>query len=121
MGEPCRVLQVTTPEQIRRAEDLVEGSLARLFLIEVDPAVVIRREDELLAGGPRRPPHGDSDFLRLLATINQKSLAPLSARGMFAGLEDPGILQRAAALADTFIRQIEQLRIEAVQRSHRSK
>ncbi|MGH8511961.1 MAG: hypothetical protein ACREU8_11445 [Gammaproteobacteria bacterium] len=105
-------VQVIFPEQIRKAEDLVEASLTRLFLLEVDPGVVIRREDELLAGGLPRPPHGDSDFLKLLATINPNSVAPLSARGLFDGLRDPGIVQRKAALADAFTGQIEQLRVE---------
>jgi len=83
--------RVTAPEQIRRAEELVEASLARLFLLEVDPFVVIRRKDELLVGAPPRPPHADADFLRLLATVNPKFVAPLSARGLFHGLRDPGV------------------------------
>lgn len=104
-------LRVTAPDQSGRAEKLVEANLARLFLIEVDPFVVISRENELLAGAPPRPPHADADFLRLLARINPRSVAPLSARGLFHGLSDPGVDQRSTALADTFIRSVEQLRL----------
>ena len=106
-------VRVTVPEQIAQVEDLVEANLARLFLIEVDPFVVISREDDLLAGGPRRPPHADGDFLRLLARINPRTVAPLSARGLFRGLHDPEVDQRHTALPDAFIRSVEQLRLDA--------
>ena len=88
--------RVTAPEQIQWAEDLIQASLTRLFLIEVDPFVVISREDELLEGAPRRPPHADADFLRLLATMSPRTVAPLSARGLLDGLRDSGVNQRSA-------------------------
>lgn len=105
-------LRVTAPDQTGRAEELVQANLARLFLIEVDPFVVISREDKLLAGAPPQPPHADADLLRLLAKINPGSVAPFSARGLFHGLIDPEVDQWPTALADMFIRSVQQLRLD---------
>lgn len=111
-GNLAEFLRVTVPDQTDRAEKLVQANLARLFLIEVDPFVVISREDKLLAGAPRRPPHADADLLRLLAKINPGSVAPFSVRGLFHGLIDPEVDQRPTALADRFIRSVQQLRLD---------
>ena len=43
--------KVTHEHQVRRAESLIEANLPRVFFVEVDPFIVISREDELLAGG----------------------------------------------------------------------
>ncbi len=92
--------KVESQEQAHRAENLIENTLPRLFLLEVNPAIVIDREDALLAGGPAVAPHADPEFLRALALLNRDSVAPLSARGLFGILRDEGLVRRAEAFGE---------------------
>jgi hypothetical protein len=56
--------KLTDTEQARKAEGLIEANLPRIFFLEVDPFVVIGRENDLLSGGPLGPPHADQGLLR---------------------------------------------------------
>jgi hypothetical protein len=94
--------KVTREEQVRNADSLFEAIQPQVFFLEVDFGVVIRREDELLAGGPLAPPHGDAEFLRASIT---------SARDLFMQVvQDRQRAQRFDALTDAIADRISVLR-----------
>ena len=61
--------RITMEGQARKAESLLEKILPHVFFLEVDFSEVIRREDDLLAGGKLIPPHADLDLLRMFSQI----------------------------------------------------
>jgi hypothetical protein len=103
--------RVTREEQVRNADNLLEAIQPQVFLLEVDFAVVISREDKLLAGGPPAPPHGDADFLREFIT---------SARGLFMQVaQDRRRAQRFDELTDAIADRINVLRSKLATRQAR--
>ena len=104
--------KVTREDQARKAESLVEAILPRLFFIEVDPVVVIRRENELLACGVPAPPHGDLDFLSVFSQFEPTSLNPFSARDLFKIVQNSRSASRFDHLAEALMRTIKAQRDE---------
>lgn len=95
--------KVTVQDRARRAEAFIEANLPRIFLLEVDPFVVIERENELLAGGSPLPPHGDQNFLRVLVGLKPATLAPFTVRDLLAGVQSKALVEHGDKMADTFI------------------
>ena len=102
---------VTDDHQARRAEELLEASLPHVFFLEMDPFLVQRREDELLRGGPPRPPHEDRELFTTLFRLKPQSVSVFTARMLFDGVRS-GIGRQANELADTIVQQVAKLRIE---------
>jgi len=102
--------KVTVEEQARNAENLIEATFPRVFLLEVNPFIVIERENRLLDGAPPTPPHADVDFLKAIVGLNPNSFNLLSARDLFTVVRDEGSMQRFNNLADTVVERIEALR-----------
>jgi hypothetical protein len=102
--------KVTIGEQAENAENLVEAILPNVFFIEFDLFVVIKREDELLAGGPPTPPHADMDLLRVFAQLKPNSLNPFTACNLFKVVQKPQLAVRLDGLADTIVNRVEALR-----------
>jgi hypothetical protein len=102
---------VTSEHQARAAEEFIEANLPRVFFLEVDPFLVIGRENALLDGGPPSPPHADPEFLRLFVGLKPHLPHPLTARSLFEGVQG-GLGKVAADLADALVSRIESLRTE---------
>jgi hypothetical protein len=105
-------VRVRHEKQARQAERMLNQTFPRLFFLEVNPWIVIDREDELLAGALLDDPHEDSEFLRALLDSNAKSTAPFSAHDLFALLRDDRLVRLTEEVAGTFVRQITKLRAE---------
>ena len=110
--------KVTNERQQRLAEALIESNLPRLFLLEVNPFVVVERENHLLAGGHRVPPHSDSEFLQEFMKLKPSGLALFTAERLFADIQGTDHIE-SAALANTFIEQVESMRNECEADSRR--
>jgi hypothetical protein len=104
--------KVTDQRQARLAETLIEANLARIFLLEVNPFTVIEREDQLLAGGPPVPPHGDPDFLGALVMLKPRALTLLTAHSLFNAVQRPGSAERTDSMADMFVSRLATMRDE---------
>lgn len=104
--------KVTMEEQARKAENLFEENLPRVFFLEVEPFAVIRREDKLLSGGPPAPPHADLDLLKAFTQLKPTSLKPFTAHDLFRVVQDSQLDKRFNDLADTVVGRIEALRDE---------
>lgn len=102
--------KVTVEDQARKAESLIEATFPRVFLLDVNPFLVIERENRLLAGTPPTPPHADVDSLKAIIGLNPTSVNLLSARDLFNVVRDQGSMQRFNNLADTIVERIEALR-----------
>jgi hypothetical protein len=66
----------------RQAEEFLDRQLPRLFFLDFNAFDVIRREEEVLAGGPAIPPHGDLDLLRLVVGLRPVGVRPITCVGM---------------------------------------
>jgi hypothetical protein len=86
--------KVTVEEQARKAESLIEATFPRVFLLDVNPFLVIERENRLIEGAQRIPPHADVKFLKAIIGLNPKSVNVLSARDLFNVVRDEGSMQR---------------------------
>lgn len=104
--------KVAVDAQHRDAEALVETCLPHVFLLEVNPFVVIKRENALLAGAEASPPHADPELILEFIKLKPDSVAPFTARGLLAGLQAPERIS-SSALASTFVSSIEALRRES--------
>jgi hypothetical protein len=104
--------RVKVEKQALHAENLFEANLPRVFLLEVEPFAVIRREDELLAGGPLVPPHADVEFLDAFTHLKPTSLNLFTARDLFRVVQSSGLAERFDHLADTVVGRVEALRDE---------
>jgi hypothetical protein len=104
--------KMTMKEQAQCAENLIQSNLPRIFFLEVEPFAVIRREDDMLTGGPRTAPHADSEFLRLFGLLKPVSLELFTAHDLFRVVQDSGLDKRFDHLADTVVDRIETLRKE---------
>jgi hypothetical protein len=102
---------VTDDQQAKQAEELLEASLPHVFFVEMDPFLVQKREDELLRGGPPRPPHEDRELFTALFRLKPQSVSVFTARTLFDGVRS-GIGRQANELADTIVQQVDKLRIE---------
>ena len=102
--------KVKIEEQARKAEDLVEANLPRIFFLEVEPFAVIQREDNLLAGGPPAPPHADVEFLKVFSQFKPTSLNLFTANDLFRVVQASGLEKRFNDLANTFVGRIEAMR-----------
>jgi hypothetical protein len=102
--------KVTLEKQARQAEILIEATFPRVFLLEVNPYLVIERENSLLNGAPPIPPHADVAFLKAIIGLNPNSVNLLSARELFNVVRDKSSMQRFDHLADTIVGRIDALR-----------
>lgn len=102
---------VTDDQQAKQAEELLEASLPHVFFVEMDPFLVQKREDELLRGGPPRPPHEDRELFTTVFRLKPQSVSVFTARALFDGVRS-GIGRQADELADTIVQQVTKLRIE---------
>lgn len=108
-------IKVTSEEQARKAEDLIEANLPRLFFLEANPFVVIDQEDKLLAGSPSvAPPHGDRKLLKMFF-VESKPESPtiFTARDLFKWPQDQDLISHMAKLADAFVERVQTLRDES--------
>ena len=101
--------RVTDKEQASKAGTLLEKILPNIFFLEVDFGEVIRREDDLLAGGKLIPPHFDLDLLRMFSQIKPNSLNHFTAHDLFKVIQGQ-VSTRFDGLADTGVDRIEALR-----------
>ena len=106
--------KVTSVEQGRMAERLVESSLPRVFFLEVEPFRVIEREDRLLAGGPPETPHADLDLLSGVVMLKPEGVQLLTARELFQVVQGSSLIQGLDDLADTVVGRVSSLRDEIV-------
>lgn len=97
---------------IRRAEELLEACLPRLFFLECDPQIVIQRENALLAGAGSLPPHGDLDILEILFSFEPHRFESIGIRGLFDAVRDSGLDQRTLELGEAFKSLVVELRDE---------
>jgi hypothetical protein len=104
--------KVTSTEQARKAEELIEACLPRVFCVEVEPFKVIEREDKLLAGGPPDAPHADPDLLKAFALLRPEGLQLLTARQLFQVVQGSALVQGLEGLADTVVERVSALRDE---------
>ncbi len=104
--------KVTSAEQARKAEKLVESSLPQVFFVEVEPFKVIGREDKLLAGGPRVAPHADLDLLKEFVQLKPKSVQLLTAQELFTVVQGSSLVQGLDDLADAVVGRVCALRDE---------
>jgi hypothetical protein len=104
--------KVTSEEQAHQAENLLEACIPRVFFIDPQPFDVIRGEDEILAGGPARPPHGDEAITKEFVAMGRESVDPLSASNLFRMMRSDGIVSRFDKLADTIVGRLETMRKE---------
>jgi len=102
--------KVTVEQQARKAENLIESNFSQVFLLEVNPFLVIERENRLLDGARPTPPHADMDFLKAIVGLDPSSVNLLSARDLFTVVRDPGSMRRLNNLADTIVERVEGLR-----------
>lgn len=111
----CEFSKITVAEQATKAECLLERILPQLFFIEIEPFRVIQRENELLAGGPRVPPHSDESFLRAftyLRSADSTSLSLFTTHKLFQYTQNLETAQRFDHLADVLVDRIEAMREE---------
>ncbi|ESS69201.1 hypothetical protein MGMO_138c00390 [Methyloglobulus morosus KoM1] len=105
--------KVTDRSQTKAAEQLVDELLPNVFFMEIEPFKVIKREDELLAGGVPKPPHADIDFLKTFDELNHNSLYPsFTAQSLFSAFHGSNIFSEFDNLADMIIGRIEAMRTE---------
>lgn len=104
--------KVTDQEQARMAEQLIDANLPLIYFLEVNPFVVIDRENSLLAGGPPLPPHADQEFLKTIFLLNPRSIALCSAHDLFVAMQNPELVQLKERLANTFVSEVERVRRE---------
>jgi hypothetical protein len=104
--------KMTMKEQARRAENLIESNLPRVFFLEVEPFAVIRREDDMLTGSSPTAPHADLEFLRVFSQLKPTSLELFTAQNLFRVVQDSGLDKRFDHLADTVVGRVEALRNE---------
>jgi hypothetical protein len=102
--------KVTSEEQAHQAESLLEACMPRVFFIDPQPFDVIRGEDEILAGAPARPPHGDEAVTREFVAMARDSVDPLSASNLFRMMRSDGIVSRFERLAETIVGRFEAMR-----------
>jgi len=105
--------KVRNTDQTRQAESLIEAILPLVFFLEVDPFVVIRRENKLLVGGPLTgPPHADQDLLREFMRLKPTALKLFTANELFRIAQDSNLVQCFEKMAETGVTQIETMREE---------
>jgi hypothetical protein len=105
-------VRVTDHRQARLAETLIEANLPHIFLLEANPFTVIEHEDQLLAGGPPVPPHGDQDFLRALVMLKPRALTLFTAHNLFNVVQRLGSAERTERMADMFVSRLAAMRDE---------
>lgn len=104
--------KMTIEEQARKAENLFESNLPRVFFLEVEPFAVIRREDDLLASGPPTAPHADLELLHVFSQFKPSTLKPFTAKDLFRVVQGSGLEKRFDHLADTVVYRVGALRKE---------
>lgn len=105
-------IKVTEEEQARKAESFFEANLPHVFFLDVEPFAVIRREDDLLAGGPPTAPHADVGLLGAFSHLKPTSPNPFTAQDLFRVVQTNQLIPRFDRLADTIVGRIEVLRDE---------
>jgi len=104
--------KLTSQQQARQTEALIETILPSVFFLEIDPFKVRDRENKLLAGGPARPPHECPELLEALIALRPVSVKPLTARDLFAVMQNSKSAQHFDDLADRVVDRVETLRKE---------
>jgi hypothetical protein len=95
----------------RQAEEFLDRQLPRLFFLDFNPFDVIRRENELLAGGPRLPPYADLDLLRLVVGLRPCGVRPITCIGMLTEVSGHR-LESTDRMKATFVERAGNLRAE---------
>ncbi len=95
----------------REAEYFIDGQLPRLFFLELNPFVVIERENALMAGGPLVAPHADMDLLRLVVALRPPGVQPITCMGMFGEVSGRRS-ESTERMKTVFVEQINSLREE---------
>ena len=103
---------VGDPGAHERAETLIEKALPNVFMMEVNPFVVIKAENALLQGGPPAPPHADRGFLELIGTLKTTSLTGFTARGLVTHMHGSSVADEFARLSDEIIAGLDHQRSE---------
>ena len=104
--------KVTDVKSVELAERLLERCLPRIFLIESDPWVVIRRENSLMRGERSLPPHGDFELAAILPTLEQSGVKPLGIHGLFAAAAEAPLSDSLEGLGETFLSRIAEMRVQ---------
>jgi hypothetical protein len=102
--------KITMKEQAHKTENFIEKILPRVFFLEVEPFTVIRRENDLLGGGQRRPPHADIELLKAFVRKKPTSVNLLTAHDLFSIVQTSQLARRLDDLADSIVSRIEALR-----------
>lgn len=102
--------KVIDRSQAEAAEALIEDVLPNIFFLEMNPFDVIKREDQLLAGGPLVAPHADTEFLKAFTYMRSQSMHPFTARNLFTAAQNIGDESGYDALAKTVVESVEALR-----------
>ncbi len=96
--------------QAEAAEALIEEILPNVFFLEVNPFDVIKREDQLLSGGPPIAPHADAGFLEGFIYLRPQSVRPFTAHRLFTAVQTKVRNSHFESLADTVVERVEALR-----------
>jgi hypothetical protein len=97
----------------RTAEEFLDPQLPRLFFRDFNAFDVIRREDELLAGGLPAPPHADLDLLRLVVGLRPEGVRPITCVGMLTEVSG-NRLESTERMKATFVDRAGGLRAEYI-------
>jgi hypothetical protein len=108
-------------KQAEEAEGFIDRLLANVFFMEIDPFIVVRREDRILAGQPQGAPHGDEALIRGFVLRQSPPPAQPTARGLFAELTRGSALPSMATLGQVFVRGVEALRAQLAKDPGRAK
>lgn len=107
LGEFAKVSDLGQAEE---AESLIERALPNIFFIDIDIAQVIKREDDLLAGGEPCAPHSCTEIVPLLTDLDIQSVAPFTARNLLRGIQEQSIADAFEQLANSIVSDLRQKR-----------
>ena len=93
----------------RQAEEFLDRQLPRLFFLDFNAFDVIRRESELLAGGPPLPPHADLE--RLVVGLRPAGVRPITCIGMLTEVSGQR-LKSTDRMKGMFVERTSSLRAE---------
>jgi hypothetical protein len=104
--------QVEDTKAHKRAEEFVELLLPNIFFMEVNPFMVISRENELLNGGQPLPPHADKGFVKEFSFLKCSSLMGFTATGLFSPMHGSSVQSEFGTLEDEIVHRLELQRRE---------
>jgi hypothetical protein len=95
----------------RSAEVLLDSSLPHVFFLDFNVFDVVRREADIVGGGPPLPPHADMDLLRLVVGLKPAGVQPVTCVGMLTEVSGRR-LESTERMKDTFVEKVGALREE---------